>query len=218
MCKRMRFRIWYAWEMRLFFTLLRKWIWACIVMVIGSWIPWTVNLFLKDAFKVTVKELAGRHSVSLGVYQLLALAASYPVSACLILMFTVFCGACVYSTVVVSQHPGSIPDQTQGGRSLEGQQQETVRPVVAPVSAGMGITTEPGMTRGPNVISSIICELDQTTDGKGHQKVSLSFPPTRLRFYSPDVTGWLNSDRFPLVLASGLTVKLGGNEIVLEDH
>jgi hypothetical protein len=51
---------------------------AIIVVVVGSWIPWIVNLFAKDSFKQSVKALAGRSEVSSGVYQLLGMPPQIP--------------------------------------------------------------------------------------------------------------------------------------------
>jgi hypothetical protein len=90
-----------------FIRLLKQKAWAVVVAVVGSCIPWTISTFGTDTLKQTLKDLAGRDSVSLAAYQLLALAALHPVVACLLLSTLVFCGAAIYSAVQITKNPQS---------------------------------------------------------------------------------------------------------------
>lgn len=93
-------------DMRIFWRFLKRTLWAVIVALVGGFIPWTCNIFLKDAFKQAVKGLADKNEVSAAVYTLLAIAAANPIAASLLLVVLVVSGAAIYSAVQVRQHGG----------------------------------------------------------------------------------------------------------------
>jgi len=85
--------------MRNFFDSIKPKLWLALIALVGSWIPWIINLFVKEAFKQTVKGFAERNDVSSGVYQLLAISATHPISATLTLLVLIVGGAAIYSAV-----------------------------------------------------------------------------------------------------------------------
>jgi hypothetical protein len=96
-------------EMRRFWEFLRSKLWAIAFAVVGSFMPWVVSMLLKDTFKQTVRAIAGRNEVSSGMYQLLGIAASNPVSACLLLTMIVVCSAALYSAVQAKRSVAVLP-------------------------------------------------------------------------------------------------------------
>ena len=105
-----------------FFRTLKTNLWAILVVVVGSWIPWVVSFIAKDAFKQAIKALAARSSVSEGAYQILSLAAYYPVSACLLVSTLVICGAAIYSAVEVKRRinaPAQVTTQPEHRATAE---------------------------------------------------------------------------------------------------
>src|SRR5438067_493075 len=84
-----------------FFRVLRTIAWVCVGTIMGSFLPWVVGIVIKDTFKDAVKALAERNDVSSSMYQLLAIAAQNPVSACLLITLLVVLSAATYSAVQV---------------------------------------------------------------------------------------------------------------------
>lgn len=120
-----------------FLKFLKPKLWVIIVALVGSWIPWVVNLIAKDAFKAMVRGIAGRNDVSSGAYQMLVLAASYPVSASILVVGLVVCGAAIYSAVEVKRSKQrTLPlDNGPLKRSVEGTHEEDDQGIKQPPSA-----------------------------------------------------------------------------------
>src|SRR5579859_1101519 len=96
-----------------FANALRQKVWTAIVLLIGSWIPWLISKFATDAFKQTVRGFAQSSAVTAGMYNLMALAAQNPISASLLAVLLVVCGAAIYSAVEVKRHAQSSSEARQ---------------------------------------------------------------------------------------------------------
>jgi|SRR5579863_508774 len=89
-------------------------LWAALVAIVGGLLPWLIKLYAKDAFKQAVKAVAEKSDVSSGAYQLLAVAATYPISTAISLLVLIVGGAAIYSAVEVNKHR-KTEDRPEGG-------------------------------------------------------------------------------------------------------